>query len=175
MDDEILVRWFLEHGAHPSLGPQMVNPKADSASINSFGTCVDVAAQKSSILVFDMLLDHGAPRENSVALHMAAGAGVSDERIPMMTHLVALSFDVNRSDEVRGSFTIGTPLHYAIRAGSVEKIKERILIIQLDWRVRLTQWQKSRLLKMSLRCSNPCHDCASTRSSQPLSEAAHHI
>lgn len=123
MDDEILVRWFLEHGARPNLGPQMVNPKADSASINSSGTCLNVAAQKSSILVFDMLLNHGAPRENSVALHMAAGAGVSDERIPMMTHLVALGFDVNGSDEVRGSFAIGTPLHYAIRAGSVEKIK----------------------------------------------------
>ena len=123
MDDEILVRWFLQHGARPSLGPPMVNSIAESASINCSGTCLDVAAQKSSILVFDMLLDHGAPKENSVALRMAAGAGVSDERIPMMTHLVAFGFDVNGSDEVNGFFAIGTPLHYAIRAGSVEKIQ----------------------------------------------------
>lgn len=123
MGDEILVRWFLEHGARPDLGPQLVNPKADSASMNGSGICLDVAARKSSILVFDMLLNHGAPRENSVALHMAAGAGVSDERIPMMTHLVALGFDVNGSDVVRGHYAIGTPLHYAISAGSVEKIK----------------------------------------------------
>lgn len=104
MDDEVLVRWFLEHGARPNLGPRTINPKADSASIDSSGICLNVAAQKSSIRIFDMLLNHGAPRENSVALHMAAGAGVSVERIPMMTHLIAFGFDVNGSDEVRGSF-----------------------------------------------------------------------
>lgn len=123
MDDEILVRWFLEHGARPDLGPQLLNPKADSDSRNNSGICLDAAAQNSSILVFDMLLSHGAPRENSVALHVAAGAGVSNERIPMMAHLLAIGFDVNGSDVVRGPYAIGTPLHYAIRAGSVEKIK----------------------------------------------------
>lgn len=123
MDDEILARWFLEHGARPNLGPRTINPKADSASIDSSGICLNVAAQESSIRIFDMLLNHGAPRETSVALHMAPGAGVSVERIPIMTHLIALGFDVNGSDEVRGYFAIGTPLHYAIRAGSVEKIK----------------------------------------------------
>lgn len=151
--DEILVRWFLEHGARPNLGPppppppagsqpqsQSVNAnlKADSARMYRSGTCLDVAAQKSSIRVFDMLLKYGAPRENCTALHMAAGVaggargGVSDsddddddERIPMMRYLVErLGFDVNGSDvDVRGPYAIGTPLHYAIAAGSVQRIK----------------------------------------------------
>lgn len=152
--DDILIRWFLEHGARPELGPpppparsqsqsQTVNAKlkADSARMYRSGTCLDVAAQKSRIRVFDMLLKYGAPRENCTALHMAAGVaggadvdggsrgGVSDdnddERIPMMRYLVErLGFDVNGSDvDVRGPYAIGTPLHYAIAAGSVQKIK----------------------------------------------------
>lgn len=122
MDDEILVKWFLDHGACPNLGAQMINPQADSPSVANSGTCLNVAARESSIVVFDMLLDHGAKRENSVSLHMAAGACVSD-RIPMMAHLVELGFDVNGSDEARGRYAIGTPLQHAIRAGSVENVK----------------------------------------------------
>lgn len=101
----------------------MFNPQADSAPTTNSGTCLNVAASKSSAVVFDMLLNHGAKRENSIPLHMAAGAGVNGERIPMMAHLVELGFDVNGSDEVRGPYAIGTPLQYAIRAGSVEKVK----------------------------------------------------
>lgn len=70
-----------------------------------------------------MLLDHGARKENSIPLHTAAGSGLNGERIPMISHLIRLGFDVNGSDEARGPSGIGTPLHYAIKAGSLENIK----------------------------------------------------
>lgn len=117
------MKWFLDHDASPNLGPPKFSPQADSVSSVNCGVCLDTAASASSIVVLDMLINHGAKRENSIPLHMAAGAGESGERIPMMAHLVDLGFDVNGSDEVRGFHAIGTPLQYAIRAGSVEKVR----------------------------------------------------
>ena len=70
-----------------------------------------------------MLLRHGATREKSIPLHTAAGAGVDGERTAMIVHLIELDFEVNQSDEVVGRFAIGTPLQYAIRAGSFENVK----------------------------------------------------
>lgn len=117
MEDESLTKWFFEHGARPNLC------SADSSFPAKPGLCLNSAASKSSVAVFDMLLDHDAEREISIPLHMAAGAGSSGERIPMMIHLVNLGFDVNGSDEIRGRYAIGTPLQYAIKAGSIEKVK----------------------------------------------------
>lgn len=116
------MRWFLEHGAHLNLGPQIFDPQARSASSVNSGIYLNVAAGKSSIVIFDMLMNHGAKRENSVPLHMAAGAGVSDERIPMMTHLMKLCFDVNEFDKTR-DYAIETSLQYGIRAEFVEKVR----------------------------------------------------
>ena len=82
-----------------------------------------MAASVSSIVTFDLLIEHGAKGEDSLALHMAAGAGMDDERIPMMAHLIYLGYDVNATDELRGRRAIGTPLHYAISAKSLAKVK----------------------------------------------------
>lgn len=41
----------------------------------------------------------------------------------MMAHLVELGYDVNATDEVKRNHAIGTPLHYAIRAGSLAKAR----------------------------------------------------
>lgn len=70
-----------------------------------------------------MLLESGATRTNSVALHAAAGAGKDDERIPMMAHLIELGYDVNATDEVRGYSAVGTPLQCAIMAKSPAKVR----------------------------------------------------
>lgn len=82
-----------------------------------------MAASKSSISVFDLLFDHGATRKNSVFLHTAANAGKNDERLPMMTHLIDLDFNVNATDEMKRNSAIETPLHYVIKAGSIVKAK----------------------------------------------------
>lgn len=74
-------------------------------------------------MTFDLLIQHGAKGEDSLALHMAAGAGMDDERIPMMAHLIDLGYDVNATDEPRGHRAIGTPLHYALSAKSLAKVK----------------------------------------------------
>ncbi len=73
--------------------------------------------------MFDLLLKHGAVKENSTPLHSAAGTGMDDERIPMMVHLIESGYDVNATDEVRGYRKIGTPLHYAIQAQSLAKVE----------------------------------------------------
>lgn len=51
--------------------------------------------------MFDLLLEHGAVKENSTPLHSAAGSDTDGERIPMMAHLIEAGYDVNATDEVR--------------------------------------------------------------------------
>ncbi len=41
----------------------------------------------------------------------------------MMIHLIGLGYDVNATDKVRTHYAIGIPLHYAIRAHSLAKVK----------------------------------------------------
>lgn len=36
----------------------------------------------------------------------------------MISHLIALGYDVNATDKTRGNHSMGTPLHYAIMANS---------------------------------------------------------
>ena len=73
--------------------------------------------------MFDLLLEHGAVKENSTPLHSAAGTGIDDERLPMMAHLIEAGYDVNATDEAWGNRKLGTPLHYAIRAQSLAKVE----------------------------------------------------
>ena len=68
-----------------------------------------------------MLLDHGATKANSIPLHPAAGGDTDNERIPMMAHLIDIGYDINATDGIRGHQSIGTPLHYAVRAKSLAK------------------------------------------------------
>lgn len=119
LDDEQLVIWFLENGAELDPAPQSSHLPFSTTS----STCLDLAAGTSSIAVFDLLLKHGATKANSTPLHSAAGTGLDDERIPMMAHLIEAGYDVNATDEVRGNGKIGTPLHYAIMAHSLAKVK----------------------------------------------------
>lgn len=85
--------------------------------------CIDIAASSSSIAVLDLLFEHGAKKGDSIALHMAAGSGTEDERVPMMAHLIELGYDVNATDEIRGNHAIGTPLQYAVMAKSLAKVE----------------------------------------------------
>ena len=73
--------------------------------------------------MFDLLLEHGAIKADSTPLHSAAGTGMDDERIPMMAYLIEAGYDVNATDGVKKNRSIGTPLHYAIRAQSLTKAK----------------------------------------------------
>lgn len=108
LDNEPLVRWFLDHGAELR---------------TTSSVCLNKAGSVSSVAVFDLLLKHGAIKENSTPLHSAAGAGMDGERIPMMAYLIEAGYDVNATDEARIIRLLGTPLHYAIAARSLENAK----------------------------------------------------
>ena len=119
LDNEPLVKWFLENGAELDPAPRSSNLSFRTTS----SVCLDKAASLSSVAVFDLLLKHGAVQENSTPLHSAAGAGIDGERIPMMDYLIKAGYDVNATDEARITRLLGTPLHYAITARSLKNAK----------------------------------------------------
>lgn len=123
LDDEQLVKWFFEHGAQLDPPPGLFNSSAAYACKTASSSCINIAASVSSVAVVDILFEHGATKGNGLALHMAAGRGADDERIPMMAHLIELGYDVNADDKVRKNHAIGTPLQYAVMAGSLAKVE----------------------------------------------------
>ncbi|KAL8832367.1 MAG: hypothetical protein Q9170_004903, partial [Blastenia crenularia] len=130
LDDEKLVRWSLAHGAQPDLPVGSYKLNAAYESPMTSGDCINIAASKSSIVVLDLLFEHGATKGDGIPLHMAANNGTGDERISMMAHLLDLGYDVNavafgevRNDAAGGRYAIGTPLHYAVTAQSLAKLE----------------------------------------------------
>ena len=114
--DEQLVRWFLEYSTQINSPPPSLELCWGDVFTTASSVCLNIAASVSSTTVFDLLLEHGAVKENNTPLHSAPGADTDGERIPMMAYLIEASYDVNDTDEVRGNRSIGTPLHYAIMA-----------------------------------------------------------
>ncbi|KAF6225512.1 hypothetical protein HO133_009512 [Letharia lupina] len=120
--NEALLKWFLDHGADPNLGPPP-SPQPDSAPVPDSGSTLDCAASAATPATFDLLLQHGAKLENSQALHMAAASQEDAGRIPMMEYLLRKGCDINAGDEARGFQAVGPPLFYAIRQGQVQKVR----------------------------------------------------
>lgn len=85
--NEALLRWFLEHGADPNLGPPL-SPQPDSTPVPKSGSTLNCAASVATPDVFDLLLQNGAVLENSQPLHMAAASPEDSGRIPMMEYLI---------------------------------------------------------------------------------------
>lgn len=111
LTNEAAVKWLLDHGASPNMGPCVVF-QIGREVVSDSGMALQLAACSSSISTLDLLLEHGAKLENSFPLHDAAGTG--DERIPMMAHLIELGVDVNGLDTARVRYRSGTPLHCAV-------------------------------------------------------------
>ena len=123
MDDEHVVKWFLEQGAEIGPSAQSSNSSASLVLNTDSSSYLDRAASVSSIATFDLLIGRCAKRDNCLPLHYAAGAGSDGERLPMMVHLIELGYDVNADDEIRMRRSIGTPLHNAIIARSLVKVE----------------------------------------------------
>lgn len=121
---EELIRWLLAHGANPNLGPPP-SPQPRASPVTNSGAVLDTAASVASPETFGLLLQRGADLENSLPLHAAAASAskTDDESIAMMEYLLQLGIDIDGSDETRGFRALGTPLHYAIRERTVERVK----------------------------------------------------
>lgn len=71
--NEAPLRWFLEHGADPNLGPP-VDLRPDSAPVSNSGSAPNCAASVGTPEVFGLLLRHGAKIQSSQPLRMAAAS-----------------------------------------------------------------------------------------------------
>jgi ankyrin repeat protein len=75
LDSEDITRFLLDHGADPDLGPftdarRMMWRRRPAAPLDrTCGLALDIAAEKSSLGVVTMLLDHGAHTKYSRPLH----------------------------------------------------------------------------------------------------------
>ncbi|KAI9716313.1 MAG: hypothetical protein M1835_004178, partial [Candelina submexicana] len=111
LKDPELVKWFLAHGADPNFGKS--------------GLILNLAACISTVSIFKILLQHGADISQSLPLHQAAAAPDDAGRIEMLAFLIdEMKLDVDADDWAKGLFRrLGTPLHYAIESGGIEKAK----------------------------------------------------
>ncbi len=102
--NETTVKWFLEHGADPNLcGSIKASPLA-------------TAALTHSTAVLDLLISYGAQLDPNALFKAMNPRG--DGGLEIMQHLIDRGIDINAVD-----VKLGTPLHYAVRLGSIVKIE----------------------------------------------------
>ncbi|KAF4333316.1 ankyrin repeat domain protein [Fusarium beomiforme] len=128
-NNELLLDWFLEHGADPNLG----GPEADPSQ------ALRLAASQGTVGLVQKLLNAGANMtSNGLGLYYAAGACPSGSiphaglveptaefdksRIPVMALLVENGADVNGKLDTR-HMTAQYPIVNAVMAGAVERVK----------------------------------------------------
>ncbi|KAM3068010.1 hypothetical protein ACMFMF_009377 [Clarireedia jacksonii] len=132
-----LLKWFLDHGANPNLGPQRDNRDRMGSSETDSCVALEKAAVRGEVEAVRMLLDAGAEIKNGVPLHYAAGAcppGTNPHvarvvpsetfdqgQIPVMEILVARGADVNRAEESRHMVPKYAIVH-AVMAGAVKRV-----------------------------------------------------
>ncbi|KAF2004145.1 hypothetical protein P154DRAFT_519695 [Amniculicola lignicola CBS 123094] len=132
-NNEPAIRFLLEQGANPNLGPPWY-PREDLPQIRPLrnsGVVLNSAASKCTPETFTLLLEHGAVLSNSIPLHFAAAGseGVPPgERIPMLEYLYGFGLDINGIDNTLkisddGRAQTGSPLMYAVNWGRVEEAR----------------------------------------------------
>ncbi|KAK1145719.1 hypothetical protein N8T08_003957 [Aspergillus melleus] len=119
IDDEQLIRWLLDKGANPNHGAALFSSGVSKETDAKSGEVLNAAAEGASVAVLNLLLERGARLERSYPLHFAAKRG----RVDMIQRLLELNVDINGFDELRGSYKIGTPLHYAARFCHAETVQ----------------------------------------------------
>jgi hypothetical protein len=89
------------------------------------GDSLNSAAMKGNIALVNLLIERGAMLENSHAIHDAAATDEAKdpEVFLMLDHLLALGLDIDGTDEVRGFYSMGTPLHYAVSSNKIERAR----------------------------------------------------
>ena len=111
LGDETLTRWFLSHGANPTVYGE---PGA---------TMLDVAAAQATPAAFDLLRAYGCRLEDSDALHSAAGEREGRPgRVEMMAHLLDLDMDINALGKRDHPLFRLLVLHAAVASQRVDRI-----------------------------------------------------
>ncbi|KAF2277837.1 ankyrin [Westerdykella ornata] len=128
-NDEPCVRYLLERGANPNLGPPSIKngPLYLIHPIPNSGWALNAAAAFSTPEIFALLLSYGADISNAIPLHYAVRTSpkeVPGSRIPMLEYLVGLGLDINAMDDADdGLGQHGTPLQHAVTWRRVEEAK----------------------------------------------------
>jgi ankyrin repeat protein len=121
--DPVVVRYLLDQGANPNLGPEWgygVGATPAFTQVSDSGATLQSAAQYGNIESFDLLLAHGAILSNAATMHAAA----EGENIKIMVHLLKLGVDVDQTDGMRMSFPCyDSPLLRAIRLGKPQAVR----------------------------------------------------
>jgi hypothetical protein len=83
-NDEASIRYLLEQGADPRLGPPLVDqrPPRDIRPVTNSPWMLNSAAATCTPEIFALLLSHGADITNAIPLHCAAGYGPSKYGLP---------------------------------------------------------------------------------------------
>ncbi|KAH8690660.1 ankyrin repeat-containing domain protein [Talaromyces proteolyticus] len=104
VDDEICVRWFLEHGADP-------NQQNDKGM-----TPLATAALRPSINILELLIIHGAKLDPQALLNAISRRG--NGGVPVMRYLIDQGIDINAPSRQYCS-----PLHYAVSVAGVDRVQ----------------------------------------------------
>jgi ankyrin repeat protein len=138
-NNEILIDWFLAHGADPNLGSQHNNWERLGGPDKHSCQALELAASQGSAHMVQKLLNAGAKITNGAPLYHAAGASpppganphagpimlskeFDSSRIPAMVLLVENGAGVNDKFESR-HMTPQYPIVNAVMAGAVERLK----------------------------------------------------
>jgi ankyrin repeat protein len=126
--DPVVVRYLLDQGANPNLGPAIGDGIGESSAfrlVSDSGAILQSAAMHGNIESFDLLLAHGAVLSNAATMHAAAG----EEKIEMMAHLLKLGVDVDQRDTYR---TMGFPCYDSPLLRAMDLGKPRAVRFLLD-------------------------------------------
>jgi hypothetical protein len=122
--DQVLVRYLLDHGADPNLGPATGGGVGEPNAfrlVSDSGAILQSAAMYGNIQTFDLLLAHGAILSNAATMHAAA----EGENIEMMAHLLKLGVDIEQRDRYKtmGYPSYGSPLLRAMVLGKPRSVR----------------------------------------------------
>ena len=116
VENETLVRWFLDHDADPNCEPNF--PPGQRGY--TLGAALNAAAAFASVDMLNFLLERGARLELAQPLHSAASSTKPDgDRFAMIDRLLELGVDANAPGDYLGPHREGTPVQHALKAGNV--------------------------------------------------------
>jgi ankyrin repeat protein len=121
--DPVIVRYLLDQGANPNLGPQRgpgIGVSTAFRQVANSGATLESAARYGNVETFDLLLAHDAVLSNAAPMHAAAG----EQNIEIMAHLLELGVDLDERESMTlGRPSYGSPLLRAMFSGKPQAVR----------------------------------------------------